>query len=358
MTKYHLTEIGPKPCKANIRSCPVGGTHFSDPSTAQKEFETGLKKEFGASKGITKTDLNKLLSEQLKTVTPVNIDQELARIYYASSVAEGELQSNLAFIARNTQKMQEHLKKFDDPTHPNYRTYLGSIERLTEKNKVLEQTLLELKAEAKPYNSEFVRRGGWTRAFLVSNGNGHVHSSTACSTCFPTTKYAWMTEYSSKTENEIVTAAGERACTVCYPSAPVEILRRPTLMFTQEEKDAALQREERAKLKEAKAAKAALVAVTTSDGKTLRIKTIYGYHEEVKTERSAVTTGITALVDLKRYAKWANQEIEYDKSDETLTQANLDILIEALARKRGVTEAVVLEELDAKASIKFKLEED
>ena len=53
MTKYHLTEIGPKPCKANIRSCPVGGTHFSDPSTAQKEFETGLKKEFGASKGIT-----------------------------------------------------------------------------------------------------------------------------------------------------------------------------------------------------------------------------------------------------------------------------------------------------------------
>lgn len=65
-------------------------------------------------------------------------------------------------------------------------------------------------------DDEFERRGGWTRAFLVNNSNGHVHSSMQCSTCTPTTRFHWVTEYSDSTEDEIVAAAGERACTVCY----------------------------------------------------------------------------------------------------------------------------------------------
>lgn len=43
----------------------------------------------------------------------------------------------------------------------------------------------------------------------------------SCSTCFPTTQFGWVTEFSGKDEAEIVAAAGEGACTVCYPSAPV-----------------------------------------------------------------------------------------------------------------------------------------
>ena len=42
-----------------------------------------------------------------------------------------------------------------------------------------------------------------------------------CSTCYPTTEFSWLTEFSAATEAEIVTAAADRACTVCYPSAPV-----------------------------------------------------------------------------------------------------------------------------------------
>src|SRR5699024_1181900 len=64
-------------------------------------------------------------------------------------------------------------------------------------------------------------RGGWNRAFLVAGAGGHVHSSTDCSTCRPTTQYAWMTNYSGADEDTIVSDAGYRACTVCYPSAPV-----------------------------------------------------------------------------------------------------------------------------------------
>src|SRR5699024_12010413 len=67
----------------------------------------------------------------------------------------------------------------------------------------------------------FRLRGGWNRAFLVAGANGHVHSSTSCSTCHPTTQYAWMTDYSGADEDTIVADAGYRACTVCYPSAPV-----------------------------------------------------------------------------------------------------------------------------------------
>src|SRR5699024_5899524 len=50
-------------------------------------------------------------------------------------------------------------------------------------------------------------RGGWNRAFLVANTNGHVHSSTSCSTCRATTQFAWMTDYSGAAEDTIVADA-------------------------------------------------------------------------------------------------------------------------------------------------------
>lgn len=110
-----------------------------------------------------------------------------------------------------------------------------------------------------PYDEEYVRRGRWTRAYLVTNSNGHVHSSMRCSTCFVTTRYQWMVSYSGSTEAEIVEAAGERACTVCYPSAPAEALARPTQMFTEDEEAKAKAREEReAKRAERESAKVTL----------------------------------------------------------------------------------------------------
>lgn len=112
-----------------------------------------------------------------------------------------------------------------------------------------------------PYHAEFDQRGGWTRAFLVTNTGGHVHSSRSCSTCFPTTHYAWLPQVSGLAEDEIVEMAGERACTVCYPSAPVEVLSKPTQFFTPDEEAKAKRAEER----EAKRA-AALEAQVVVDG--------------------------------------------------------------------------------------------
>lgn len=106
-----------------------------------------------------------------------------------------------------------------------------------------------------PLHAEFNRRR-WTRAYLcVSNGTGHVHSSTNCSTCHRTTRFNWRTEMSGLDEAEIVERSGERACTVCYPSAPVETRTRPTQVFSPEEIANRIERERRAAARAEKLAK-------------------------------------------------------------------------------------------------------
>jgi hypothetical protein len=61
---------------------------------------------------------------------------------------------------------------------------------------------------------------GWSRFFLVTSSAGHVHSSTHCSTCRPTTTYGWLPELSGKTEAKAVKDLGPTLCSVCFPSAP------------------------------------------------------------------------------------------------------------------------------------------
>ena len=95
-----------------------------------------------------------------------------------------------------------------------------------------------LDEQIRRYDEAFAQRGGWNRAFLVAGQDGHVHSSRSCSTCRPTTKLAWRTEYSGASEQRIVADAGHRACTVCYPSAPIgDASMLPTKMFTAEERE-------------------------------------------------------------------------------------------------------------------------
>lgn len=60
----------------------------------------------------------------------------------------------------------------------------------------------------------------WNRYFLVTNTGGHVHRNQACSTCHPTTGYAWLPELSGCDENAMIIDFGEQACTVCFPAAP------------------------------------------------------------------------------------------------------------------------------------------
>lgn len=119
--------------------------------------------------------------------------------------------------------------------------------------------LADLQAQAaaarkliEPYDAEFSRRGGWTRFFMVMNNGGHLHSSTRCSTCRRTTQFAWMPQYSGSNEAEIVDLAGEDACTVCFPDAPVS--QQSRLPFRVEEREAADKARAEREAKKAKAA--------------------------------------------------------------------------------------------------------
>lgn len=62
----------------------------------------------------------------------------------------------------------------------------------------------------------------WNRFFLVTNADGHIHSSLRCSTCHPTTSFVWLPELSGLTEADAVAAYGPKLCSVCFPTAPVE----------------------------------------------------------------------------------------------------------------------------------------
>ena len=179
----------------------------------------------------------------LTTKSPAEIDELWAPIQYreqAASIARIEasvaLHNAERLIAdglRLTRFELEHAQR--------------QIDDLPARIEKLDQERLAAYAEQDPFRTEWARRNGWTRAYLVvTNGQGHVHRSTSCSTCYATTQFSWITEFSGATEQEIVDAAGERACTVCYASAPVELrLDRPTKMFSEDEKRKQAEREER-----------------------------------------------------------------------------------------------------------------
>lgn len=195
---------------------------------------------------------------------------------------------------------------------------------------------------------------GWNRAFLVVNNGGHVHKSMGCSTCYDTTKFNWLPSYSGSDEDQIVADAGERACTVCYPSAPVDVLSRPTKIFSEEERQQVIERDKRrvelAAKKSEKAAKA-----PTASGEPLRV--VVGQRssyrdpsvtvddvEEFKTERTAVTWAVDALAETWRPVN------DHEK-------AAVDVIVAALAEKRGVASTEVRAEIDAKAAAKKKKQE-
>lgn len=43
MAKFHITDDGPKPCKADRQACPIGGEHFENTKDAQTAYEASQK---------------------------------------------------------------------------------------------------------------------------------------------------------------------------------------------------------------------------------------------------------------------------------------------------------------------------
>lgn len=291
--------------------------------------------------------------ENLSSATPAEIDTELYRLYSVEAKAKDSLTRAVVdmhrtagdkgrYVGRSSRKVHtmewtEVLETLIQMAHREVypdRDALASLKYWTR----IQTEVKEARKAAEPLNAEFTRRGGWDRAFLVQNDGGHVHNSMNCSTCNNgeyATNFAWMTEYSGQTEEEIVEAAGERACTVCYPSAPVETLARPTKMFGPDELAKKAAAEERAAKAAEKATKAAEKAITAPDGSPLREKATGG--SVIKTLVSA-RSRLSDYIEYQDILKWGDYTTD------------INHLAEAVAAKEQKTVEVVIAEAAKRAA--------
>lgn len=180
---------------------------------------------------------------QIARLTPVEIDTRLAGLYRQAaamerSVTGATLDLHYALSERKTRrygqwewpttdaevlaacrKAAANDEQPDDPWwYP--RKSLARYDDAAAK-------LAEIERRAEPFNTEWDRRGGWTRFFTVQQSGGHIHASMNCSTCNRggnATRFAWNPELSGRSETEalaLLGRAGHTMCTVCFPNAPI-----------------------------------------------------------------------------------------------------------------------------------------
>lgn len=263
------------------------------------------------------------------------VDERLAELYEARFDVVLNLKYAKDAIRREAGQKREFIN-YAYAWVGSFEDALATVEDDQRANKVLAQykqiieNLQAIKIETRELNDVFLEFE-WTRAFLVLNSNGHIHSSFDCSTCFATTRYEWLTRYSADPESEIVALAGETACTVCYPSAPADILNRP----------ATIQSKARSEREAASAARAAAKAVReakkkasapTASGEFLVIPARFGGRlETIKTERTA----ISAWNEAQRSLDWDRKD---GRTDRVELYVEIQVLVEnALAGKYGVS---------------------
>jgi hypothetical protein len=313
------------------------------------------------------------IATDLSTMTPSEIDTLLAALYYESLKADQAIvwaKDTIYRKAGATQDVWSRRKawsmSWDDAvaavlaqsksTERNYR--VDEAQRAIDTYNEAVAKDAEIDAQMDVYNDEFDRRGGWTRAFIVQNGNGHIHRTMHCNTCFPTTRFGWVTQVSGWDEDAIVAEAGEGACTICYPSAPSAYLSQPCRLNTPEAlaKQAATQAEKASKSAE-KIAKG-----ITPDGKPLVVT--WGYqsstrnrttgewepfaaraHKDIKTERAAELFVVEALAAIAK-----GKPVSRDYPGREIA----DQVLSAMAWKRNTTPEAVEASLAAKVEKKRK----
>lgn len=183
----------------------------------------------------------------LKDQTPVEIDSKLAELYQR----EGNARLEQIRIERSLREAAE-------------RTAAGYAprSRFTEQDALaVYRSLEDIIEEQLPLEAEYERRS-WQRYWHVTNNNGHVHTTTGCSSCFPTTEFAWRIDLSGLAPEQVVVREAHNACSVCMPIAPVE-QRAARERFNREQREA--KAAERQTKKDAKAEKAAARAVKHVD---------------------------------------------------------------------------------------------
>lgn len=304
----------------------------------------------------------------LTTMTPVEIDTILADLYSQHSAAARKVESEREMIFHQSSALygRGHAKwslAFGDALTEvknladTDETYAGrqAAERLAKYQAAI-AARDAIQAEMSTIGAEFTRRGGWTRGYLVTDG--HVHSSMNCPSCNKgevATQFTWLVEFSGGTEAEVVAAAADRACTVCYPTAPVETAG-PSALMTPDERTRAEAREQAAKAKDERLAKR-IEKGLTADGSEFVVsypvetwEWIDGTRQTTGTRerREHFKTEQAATSWVVQYSLWSNPE---EKAPAFAA------IREAIAVKHGWTMEQVNDHLAAKMVAKVKRDE-
>lgn len=177
----------------------------------------------------------------IATATPVEIDTRLAALY-----------GTLGTLNDQRERAEREITRQSSPDYPAY--YRNTVEQLKAQVAEIDVKVSETFAEIHPLEQEFDDRGRWTRYYLVENNNGHVHTSTHCRTCFPTTRFAWLVDYSGAKAETVTNAAGELSCAECFPNLPAAIMLAKSRIETPAKRASREEREAKAAAKAAKAA--------------------------------------------------------------------------------------------------------
>ncbi|PPG02661.1 hypothetical protein C5E06_09415 [Pseudoclavibacter sp. RFBI5] len=272
-----------------------------------------------------------------EAMTPFGVDTELNEVLDRLSAAE----QMKAVALRQVDVLQHADERF--------RYGMTRVQRLEQAQVKVEEAraIIEpLRAQMNLIDEEHARRGRWPRAFVVPQG--HVHSSLGCSTCYPTTRFQLLPEYSDRAETELVEDAGDRACTVCFPSAPVD---RPTKMELPEERQAREARQVQTHERDEKKLSAAAKAIAAPNGEPLKIGAWASrWPQTIKTERAAMTEAKSQLREVGTVLYIAGK---VDCSPEHRTKmlahseghgADFGRLVDAIAAKQGKTPDEVVAE--------------
>jgi len=261
----------------------------------------------------------------IQDMTPVEIDTELSKLWTQEAEVEARLQTLVVSLHKLVGDEPRQMRGVRGPifklspektleraifmakapyTEAEYRV-AQQIDKTLTNWAMAKRRMEDLAAKIRPYTDEYSRRGGWNRVFLAQSHDGHAHNGTECSSCHhgeDRTSFAWLVQYSGKSQDEIVADAGERACTTCYPLAPVNA--KGTKMFTPDEEEAQRRREQREAERARKAAETDAKSITTPEGMPLDIGS-NGFQDIVKTLRTAeiaATDFLVSLLQEKRYA--------------------------------------------------------
>lgn len=270
----------------------------------------------------------------IATATPAQIDAAL-----------GEVESQTDLVVAGIQDAQAKIVLAEayarTPTASGNRARVQeAAARAQARLPELEEERSTLRARADWLNAEFVRRGGWTRYYLVDSHDGHIHRDRAPWRCSRqvTTRYWWLTEESGRRAEDVVAEAKAQACTICFPWAPVvKEDGRWIPPVVQAAREAAAARRAQADAKKA-------AELRIPEGEPLVVTDGLGMKDTLRTDRAAWN--------------WLMREAEslawYGEDEDTATvRKSAELVLAVLSTVRGTSVEDLRAELNAKTARKL-----